>query len=323
MLCQEQELTRERVGETLRKELGYNREDFDTMNCLQQALNSPLPLYSLLFSGKEIPSSELKSLNYLFQALLDYRPYFIEEPLLKKPILDASSLVPHSFFNLSLTRTFGPALTPSYLSSRARELLASFSYWKDSETYTSIDNVGTCPPTFSILKTDHYTSIVTRVVTDATDDQLKTTAGNLSVTEALRAILLEYPELLERPFQILIPLAQSQDTRRHFTLLTIKSTAGTSQIYGQLYDPKYFQQWYDPQEIYRQAATVLPSLKIKPAYYSGHQNAFNTTDCGRYVAAYIYLITTENLFPEATDLEKSEMIINQLFLADQALKDKA
>lgn len=323
MLCQEQELTSERVGETLRKELGYNREDFDTMSCLQQALNAPLPLYSLLFSGKEIPTPMLESLNCLFQTLLDYRPHFSEEPILNKPILNTSTLTPPFFFSLSLTRTFGPALTPSYLSSRIRELLASFSYWKDSETFTPVDNVGTCPPTFSMLKTDHYTSIVTRVATDATDDQLKITAGNLSATEVLRAILLEYSELLARPFQILIPLAQSQATRRHFTLLTIKSIAGTSQISAQLYDPKYFQQWYDPQEIYRQASTVLPSLKIMPAYYSGHQTAFNTTDCGRYGAAYIYLIITKNLFPEATDLEKAEMIINQLFLADQAPKDNA
>lgn len=117
---------------------------------------------------------------------------------------------------------------------------------------------------------------------EGSDPLKEAQSGGLSVMKMVNSVSALLKDV-NKPYRLLIPIAQANGTRGHWTLLCITKTGVNH------YDSTGPRSLHYNLSNIEDAAKKITSAKMK-CFYLGHQGTFNQKDCGLFVISYIALL---------------------------------
>ncbi|MDF3034253.1 MAG: hypothetical protein K0R76_1207 [Alphaproteobacteria bacterium] len=190
-----------------------------------------------------------------------------------------------AIFNV-FQRPYGDTYHPSQLRSNLVGLISSLGEWTESSAKYCQGYDERPMYTYHAAERGNYI-VVSSPVHDLCEQASvpqRYASGNLAIKTVVEDIRVN-PVFDSSDLKVLMPVAQSNKGRRHWTLLVLERT--NNLWYLSHFDSKGFSSSYYSLE---NLMSGLEDIKFKKMdlFYLGHQGLINLRDCPRYVISYIY-----------------------------------
>lgn len=235
-------------------------------------------------STYEIQKDTLGYGPYTFQVICELAEEIDEFELMSSEILSSTVEKEETDDDAQEKSTQGLRLKPAQLRSNLFSYIADTKEWQKSDgtyefAYKSV-------ALYQVAQDNNQTHVVFSPVHDLSEgfapaDHVK--CGGLSLAGAVK-VIGEDKNFAESNMSVYIPVAQSNGSRRHWTLLYLNKEEGAWSITH--LDPKgILSSIYGLAHI-KETLSVLRGQLLSDRYL-GHQGLKNNEDCGRFVIRYI------------------------------------